>query len=164
MNRLIIAATCALSLAIAGMATVSAAGLAQSASKVDVNAEYTKQSTDMETQLVRVKLNIADGWHVNAHPASLDFLVPTAIQAKAGGKTLALDIDWPEGHNSGIVLGGTAIKVYSDNTVIPVRLSPAATQAVHSVGQLSLNIRVQACSDDGLCLPPSTLDVRLTRQ
>lgn len=162
MNRRIIAVACALWLASAGMSAVFAAGLARSASKVDVAAQYAKQDTDAETRLVRVQLDIADNWHVNAHPASLDFLVPTTIQARAGGETLPLQITWPKGHDSDIELSGTAIQVYSDDTVIPVKFGPEAAQAVDAARRLTLKVRVQACSDDGLCLPPSTLDVRLT--
>src|SRR5699024_7158050 len=97
-----------------------AAGLAQSASKVDVIATQADVAMDAASQAVHIRLTIASGWHVNAHPASLDFLVPTSIQATVDGKTVPLNITWPKGHDSGIELGDTAIKVYSDGTVIPV--------------------------------------------
>lgn len=148
MIRQTIVSTCVLWLVAAGLSAAVAAGLATSASKVDVSAEYIHAGEDAPR--IRVQLAIADGWHVNANPASLDFLVPTTIDADAG----TLDIDWPDGHDSDIELGGTSIQVYSGNTTIPVRLDAAAAESV------TLRVRVQACSDSGLCLPPSTLSVK----
>lgn len=149
---------CVVSLAVGMAASAAAAGLARSASKVDVKATLVGDSADAPD--IKVQLLVADGWHVNAHPASLDFLVPTTITAQAGDQTLPLAIAWPDGHASGIELGGTEIMVYSDNTTIPVRLKPAAAQATRTTAQLVLKVRVQACSNKGICLPPSTLTVQ----
>lgn len=158
-NLRVIAAAFALALAATGLSPTLAAGrLATSASKVDVSAEF-RPATDNGEPRIRVRLDMAEGWHVNAHPASLDFLVATTIEARAGGETLALDIAWPEGHDSDIRLGGTRIQVYSDNTVIPVQLARTAAARIRAAGQLTLNVRVQACSDRGICLPPSTLTI-----
>lgn len=145
----------ALALVIACMSTAVAVGLAQSASKVDVIAVYVDSATNPNEQHIRVELDIADGWHVNANPASLDFLVPTSIDATAGSETLPLNIAWPEGQDSGIELGGTHILVYSDGTTVPIQPDPVATG-----NDVTLNVRVQACSNKGLCLPPSTLHVQ----
>lgn len=156
MIRKTVLTLCTCLLVAGGVAMATAAGLATSASKVDASAQYTDNPGAANT--LRVRLDLAAGWHVNAHPASLDFLVPTTIKATAGGEPLPLTIVWPPGHNSGIELSGTAIKVYSDDTIIPVRIdAPAAGQAV---GQPTLKIRVQACSNKGLCLPPSTLSIQ----
>lgn len=155
----VITAAFALALAATGLSPALAAGrLATSASKVDVSAEF-QPATDHSEPRIRVRLDMARGWHVNAHPASLDFLVATTIEARAGGETLALNIAWPEGRNSGIQVGGTRIKVYSDNTVIPVQLARTSATQLRAAGQLTLNVRVQACSDKGICLPPSTLTI-----
>lgn len=152
--RRLIAVLCVLSLAVAGTSAAVAAGLAQSASKVDAIATYANAGE--AGQEIRVQLDITDGWHVNTHPASLDFLVATSIKATVDGETVPLTVAWPEGHDSGIELGGTEIKVYHDGTVLPVQLDTAAAIAgAHP----TLKIRVQSCSDKGLCLPPSTLTV-----
>lgn len=140
-------------LASAGMTTTFAAGLMQSDAKVDATVTRGEAS---ESRAVQVRLAIADGWHVNAHPASLEFLVPTTIEATANGETVPLTIAWPEGHDSGIELGDASIMVYSDGVVIPVGLDNDAADS-----QPTFNIRVQACSNKGMCLPPSTLQVQL---
>lgn len=153
-SRRVAALACVLLLAAAGMSAAPAAGMARSAAKVD--AVVTDAAGDQATTAVHIRLAIADGWHVNAHPASLDFLVPTSIQATANGATVPVNVDWPAGHDSGIELGGTAIEVYGDGVVIPVFLDRSTADA-----QPTLNVRVQACSDQGLCLAPSTLRVPL---
>lgn len=152
MTRKTTLAICSFLLLLGGLGTAGAAGLATSASKVDAIARYA----DADSTRLQVRLDMADGWHVNAHPASLDFLVPTTITATRGGEPLPLTIAWPQGHDSGIELGGTSIKVYSDATVIPVRIDAPA----QSAAQPTLKIRVQACSNKGLCLPPSTLSIQ----
>lgn len=151
-----IAALCLLALTVVGTSTAVAQGLAQSASKVDAIATYA-DAAGATGQVIQVRLDIADGWHVNAQPASLDFLVATSINATVDGETVPLTVAWPEGHASGIELGGTEIKVYGDGTVLPVQLDAAALDAG---AQPTLKIRVQSCSDKGLCLPPSTLSVQ----
>jgi len=133
--------------------TALAAGMTSSDSKVQATAQYSNAADSQ----VEVRLTMADGWHVNANPASLDFLIPTSIEASADGKTVPVDIDWPDGHDSGIDLGDTAILVYSNNTVIPVKLDTDTSEPP------TLDVRVQACSDKGVCLPPSTLSVQPTQ-
>lgn len=162
MIRKTIALTCALCLIAGGLSVATAAGLTQSASKVDVTAQYITQTGNQDAAKALVQLAITEGWHVNAHPASLDFLVPTQIEVRAGGKALPVRIDWPSGHDSGIQLGGTPIEVYSNNTTIPVQFGPAAARTIAATGQLSLSVLVQACSNSGLCLPPSKIKLQLT--
>ncbi|HLQ84568.1 MAG TPA: protein-disulfide reductase DsbD N-terminal domain-containing protein [Salinisphaeraceae bacterium] len=142
-----------LALSLAG-ASAALAQLQQSASKVEATATYDTE----DAQQLNVQLDIADGWHVNANPASLEFLIPTSITAHAGDNELAPEVDWPAGKDSGIELGGTEIQVYDSDTEIPVQLDDAAAKALQA-GQLELEVVVQACSDDGICLPPSTLNV-----
>lgn len=156
------AAACALCLSLSGMSAAPAAGLANSASKVDVTARFRPATDDTRPRL-RIRLDIADGWHVNAHPASLDFLVATTIRAKAGGEPLPLTIDWPRGRDSGVELGGTSIRVYDDNTVIPATLATAADKGAVAADRITVNVRVQACSNRGICLPPATLSVEPVR-
>lgn len=149
---------------LAGAPSALAAGLPTSASKVEVSAAFAASADGAAPQSFRVQLAIADGWHVNAHPASLDFLIATDIHGTAGATALPLNVTWPAGRDSGIEFNGTAIEVYSTDTVIPVHISAQAAKAVRAAGQLVLDVRVQACSDAGICLPPSTLTARLAAQ
>lgn len=103
---------------------------------------------------LQVTLHIAEGWHVNANPASLDFLIPTEITASADNP-LPLQVDYPPGRriDSGL---GEPWAVYDDGTSIPVVLPGNNTD-----DPLNVAVRVQACHDEGRCLPPATLRERL---
>lgn len=104
-----------------------------------------------------VRLDIRKGWHVNANPASLPFLIPTVEKVTIAGSPVALDIAYPRGRNSHIVLQGTAIRVYNNDTVLKASLSGQALDRFKATGSLILGVMVQSCSDKGICLPPATL-------
>ncbi len=102
---------------------------------------------------LQVTLHIAEGWHVNANPASLDFLIPTEITASADNP-LPLQIDYPPGRwiDSGL---GEAWAVYDDGTSLRAALPGNIPDQ-----PLNVAVRVQACHDEGRCLPPDTLQAR----
>jgi len=159
-HRKLIPASLLLALLFAPVMT--AAGMDQSAAHVDVATKLTAAQDDSDARIIKLRLQIDDGWHVNAHPASLDFLVPTAIQATVDDETLSPSIDWPAGRDSGIELDGTTIAVFRDGTTIPVHLTADELASARTAGRLTLAVQVQACSDDGICLPPSTLETTVT--
>jgi len=132
-------------------------GLAQSASKVDASAHWSTPAADRAPDRIRVVLDIADGWHVNANPASLDFLIPTRVTASANGSPLKVSPRYPPGRESDIELEGKRIRVYGDATVIAVDVPPESRRTAQASGSLELTVRVQSCSDDGTCLAPSDL-------
>jgi uncharacterized protein YyaL (SSP411 family) len=100
----------------------------------------------------RVQLTIESGWHVNATPASLDFLIPTRVEARLDGRELTLQADYPEGQVIDSPLGDW--RVYSKVVAIPVRLR---NDAPADGGQMEFTVRAQACNDSGVCLAPATL-------
>jgi hypothetical protein len=95
-------------------------------------------------------LHLDSGWHVNAAPASLDFLIPTEIRARGGGRDLALDVDYPQGETLDAGLG-EPIRVYHDGERIPARVDGAVPD------DFQVRVRVQACSDRGRCLAPAEI-------
>ncbi|HKJ95151.1 MAG TPA: hypothetical protein VKA32_05945, partial [Gammaproteobacteria bacterium] len=101
-------------------ATSNGGGLAASADKVDVSAAWTKGTADESAGRLTVTLHVADGWHVNAHPASLDFLIPTEVSGRVDDETVELAPTYPAGTESDIELEDTRIRVYSDGTTIDV--------------------------------------------
>jgi hypothetical protein len=91
-----------------------------------------------------VILTIDEGWHVNANPASLAYLVATAVEGPAlGGRS----VRYPEGRSYQPEFAPTAIQVYAGTVEIVV--SPGET----AVSPEGLALRFQACSDTQ-CLPP----------
>ncbi len=111
-----------------------------------VRASATHAGAD--TSPVLVRLVIDEGWHVNANPASLPFLIPTKVEG-AGGEAL-----YPEGHWFRPAFSEDAIRVYQNDVEIPVAL-PKATRP-----PTRLSVHVQAC-DETRCLPPDRIEVTL---
>lgn len=136
-------------------------GPSSSASKVRLNAGFADAATKDGTRVLVVHLRMVRGWHVNAHPASEKFLIATQLSARAGDTAVALKTDYPPGVDSGVKLGGTAIKVYDDDTSIHATLPAATVAVVSAAGDMTVTVQVQACSDKGVCLPPSRLHQRL---
>lgn len=105
---------------------------------------------------VKIELAIKHHWHINANPASLDFLIPTEIEISADGAPVPLRLNYPSGHVLEVGLG-QPIEVYSGRAVLSAEMpEPSKSQP------LRVDARVQACNDAGRCLAPSTLSARLT--
>ncbi|HYL05991.1 MAG TPA: DUF255 domain-containing protein, partial [Thermoanaerobaculia bacterium] len=92
-----------------------------------------------------VTLRIRDGWHVNANPASLAFLVPTSI----GGEVRALS--YPPAGRFRSAFAPDQLAVYTGQAAIRGEAAPGAT---------ALLLTYQACNDR-LCLPPVTRPLAL---
>ncbi len=100
---------------------------------------------------IAVRLAIEPGFHVNANPASEDYLVPTRITAADG----ALEaIEYPEGHPFRAGFAGSAIDVYTGELIIRVPV-------VRGRAPSRLKIDLQACND-AVCLPPDQVEVPVT--
>lgn len=132
-------------------------GLAQSSDKVRTRV----QRIDANPSAIVVRLDIAPGWHVNANPASLGFLVPTEVTVSVSGDLLPIIVDYPPGHDSGIRLENRPIMVYGDGTIIRLNFREGADNIRRAQGPVDVATRVQACSDNGICIAPSTLHDRL---
>jgi len=124
-------------------------GAASSADHVQATAQYANGR-------LTAYLQIDAGWHVNANPASLEFLIPTEMTLLSQGTPLTARIAYPAGRTLDVGLA-QPISVYSDRTKLTAELpAHAADQA------LTAAIRIQACSDGGRCLMPSTLSIPVT--
>ena len=91
-----------------------------------------------------VSLRIDPGWHVNANPASLPFLIPTTVEAAAGDALPG--VAYPPGQPFRPEFAREAIQVYAGSLEIPLPALPAPAAA-------PLALHFQAC-DAQRCLPP----------
>jgi hypothetical protein len=123
----------------------SGGGIGDSSKQVTASFENVARGAE-------VILHIRSNWHVNANPASLDYLIPTTISVEQGGDVRPVAAQYPAGMNSGIHIDGKELKVYADGTRIPVSNVPNAADA-------RLTVRAQACRTDGVCLPPADIPV-----
>ncbi len=88
-------------------------------------------------------LQIRDGWHVNANPASLDYLIPTRVDGAVQ------EVVYPPGAGFRFAFADEELSVYTGR---------AAIRGALAAGSTALELTYQAC-DDRRCLPPVTRTV-----
>lgn len=98
-------------------------------------------------------IDIADGWHVNAHKPLDDFAIPTAVVAPNLGK---LEVSYPEPVVKTLSFKGGDLALLEGQFDIAARLPQADTNP--SARRVLLTL--QACSDQ-ICLAPQTLQFTL---
>jgi uncharacterized protein YyaL (SSP411 family) len=110
---------------------------------------------------IAVRLEIADGWHINSHEPRQEYLIPTAVEVPQGSPVTPGEIAYPDGELVSLADGAEPMSVYSGSVsfAVPLRLDPRAKPGPTTV---NLVVRFQAC-DDSLCLAPQrvTLPVPL---
>lgn len=100
-----------------------------------------------EANAYRVVLNIIEGYHVNANPASMEGLIPTAVSAEGA----ALDVTYPPAATERYLFTDEPLSVYEGRVEIVVKADP-------SVGSITLTY--QACTDSA-CLAAETRTLKL---
>ncbi|WP_148863310.1 protein-disulfide reductase DsbD domain-containing protein [Marinobacter fonticola] len=136
-------------------------GLANSSDKVRLNIIGGDDALAGDTGEIVLKLDIEPGWHVNANPASMEFLIPTVASSSVNGQSLEIPTQYPRGRVSDITLGDSALEVYDDDASIRLLPDEEQTAMLKEAGKLDMTVRVQACSDEGVCLAPADLPVAL---
>ena len=144
--------------------TASAALYAQSseakpAASLDSAAHVTATAQGAslaEHDEITVTLTIDPGYHVNANPASADYLMPTVVTVPGAPDAR---IAYPSGTLFKPKFSPEGISVYEDEVSIRVELPKGG---LDSAAGRPLQIEVQACTDK-LCLPPATFATPIDR-
>jgi len=106
-------------------------------------------------------VTIADGWHVNAHKPSLDYLIATQLQFDPADTGAAVKLGEPiypaHVERAFSFTDGKTLRVYEGTALIGVEAStardlPASSRTLHAT------LTVQACNDSS-CLAPAKLPV-----
>jgi uncharacterized protein YyaL (SSP411 family) len=95
-------------------------------------------------------LTIDPGYHVNANPASLDYLVPTVVTVTG---VPAASVTYPAGQIFRPKFSPEGISIYEGSVEIKAELQKGA---LASATREPLQVEVQACTVQ-ICLPPATL-------
>lgn len=104
-----------------------------------------------------VPISIANGYHVNANPATFDYLIATELSAaKTDGITVGKPV-YPQSISKQFQFAEKPLAVYEGDAQIKLPLQVAAN-AAKGKQSLALRLRVQAC-DEEKCFPPDTLQV-----
>ena len=122
-----------------------------------MRASATLRSTS-ERDEITVTLQIAPGYHVNANPASYDYLIPTTLRLPG---LPGAQMQYPAGTLLKAKFAPEGIRVYSDTVELVAQL---AKGSLAHAAALRATVDAQACTDS-VCLPPSQipLTVRVGR-
>ena len=109
---------------------------------------------------VEIHLEIAEGWHVNANPASQDMLIPTSVSLDSDASAKVLSVDYPEGEIVHFDFSEESLSVYEGKITIPMMLQLKSDVSHENDLPLDLELHYQACNDE-VCLEPTTRRIRL---
>jgi len=104
-----------------------------------------------------VRLQIQNGYHVNANPPSQSYLKATEIELKPQEGISVEFITYPDPLLRTFSFSETPLKVYEGETNLKLRLHAEKTASAGK-HNLSAKLRVQAC-DDKVCYAPGAIDV-----
>jgi hypothetical protein len=107
---------------------------------------------------VAVVAQILQGFHMNSHKPSEDYLIATTLTAQPPAGIQLLDTIYPDGRNEKFSFSpDKPLNVYTGTVTLRLRLT-AKTDAPLGATTLPLTLRYQACNDT-TCLPPVKLPV-----
>lgn len=130
-----------------------------SINSVDVVKAMPQETTlaPGESGDVLVRLQIQNGYHVNANPPSQSYLKATEIELKPQEGLSVEFITYPDPLVKTFAFSETPLKVYEGETNLKIRLLADKTSKPGK-HNLSATLRVQAC-DEKVCYAPGALAV-----
>lgn len=106
-----------------------------------------------------VEVIIADGYHVNANPASYPYLRPTALMITSADDITSGAPIYPSSEMKKFAFAEAPIAVY-EGTVkvrVPVRAARHAPPGAHT---LQAKVQAQPCNDEA-CFPPRVVEMTI---
>lgn len=111
-----------------------------------------------ETAVVKLPVEMAEGFHVNSNTPADEYLIPLRLTWDA--KPLEVEsVTFPKATLEKYAFSEKALSVFVSDFSIETRLK-APADASPGLAMALGKLRYQACTDK-LCLPPKTIEVRL---
>jgi hypothetical protein len=104
-----------------------------------------------------VTIVVAEGYHVNANPATFDYLIPTSVSVDGMPN---VQFTYPAPTLIKPEFAPDGLKVYEGTITLR---GVAAKGTLARGGSIRAAVKVQAC-DDRVCLPPATLPLKMSRK
>lgn len=131
-----------------------------SASKVTTEAKLSvDRATAGSTFGVAVLVRIADGWHVNSHTPTSDYLIGTKLELTRKEDCTFSKLVYPTGEHKKFAFSEEPLSVYEKKIKIFFTASLSAN-AKPRKDTVRAALTVQACSDQ-VCLAPSKIEVKI---
>ena len=104
-----------------------------------------------------VRLQIRNGYHVNANPPTFPYLKATELEVTPANGISVDFVSYPDALTKTFSFADEPLKVYEGETIVKAMLKagPSAQSGKHN---LSAKLRVQAC-DDTVCYPPGEMSL-----
>jgi hypothetical protein len=106
-----------------------------------------------------VKVTIANGYHINANPASFSYLIATELQLQPNYDVTAEAPKYPASVTKTFAFSKDPLNVYEGTAEIKVSFR-AASKAPKGDLKLGARLRVQPC-DEQTCFPPRTIETSI---
>ena len=106
-----------------------------------------------------VKLQIKNGYHVNANPPSFSYLKATELEITPADGISVQFMTYPDPLTKKFAFAEKPLAVYEGETTLKARLK-ADKSAKPGTHNLSAKLSVQAC-DEAVCYAPGTMDVKV---
>jgi hypothetical protein len=113
---------------------------------VHVSARRESPASDA----IVIALQIDPGYHVNANPASNEYLIPTSVAFSGSAPERVV---YPPARHFKPAFADKPIDVYEGAVVITATFAPGALDRAHD---LDFTVTAQACTER-ICLPPDDL-------
>ena len=114
--------------------------------RISVDPEMLKIKAGDEA-IIKLKLRMATGWHVNSNIPGNEYAIPISIQSLSEG--IVVSTDWP--HGELLISAGEEVNVYGEVVEIPIKISTSP----QAKGGVRLMVTWQACNND-TCLEAET--------
>lgn len=129
-----------------------------SLSVVKVTAEPVEIVAGQSNEAV-VKINTQSGYHINANPASFEYLKATDLDLKNTDELTVGYVYYPNPQVKKFSFSEQELRVYEGETQLKVLLN-AEKAAPKGARTMPAKLNVQAC-DDKACYPPGSIDVSI---
>jgi uncharacterized protein len=131
-----------------------------SAPKVSVLVPEAVELVQAELVETRVSVVVAEGYHLQANPASEEYLVPTRLDLKSSAGVTVSKVTYPSGKPYRLSGADKDLKTYDGNFEIGVSLK-ASSGARLGKHVLQGSLHYQAC-DSKTCFFPASVPLTLT--
>lgn len=129
-----------------------------SASQVTVSTVFASDSIVAGSDArLAVILRVNEGWHVNSHHPTSDYLIGTTFDLEPKEGFIVIDLQYPKGKIVHLSFSEQSLDVYEGKTTFYATLR-VSRKARLGNDTLKGAVRLQAC-DDQVCLAPSSLRV-----
>lgn len=144
----------AFALAVAHAGGVAAAAVPAAGQLVQVEATLEAASEPGKGRLI-LAARIAEGWHVNSHTPSEDYLIPTNVALDPVASVTASQARYPEGRLLKFAFSDKPLSVYEGRFTVEIPIAWSSGPAPTLTGKLEF----QACNDRQ-CLAPASVAFR----